>query len=107
MLLYIYYIWDQFGVIWDHLGIIWDHLGTIWDHLGESYIFGEAPEKAASRETFSKTSYFIEEFVSPSLDWLAWLGLARLASAWLVSSAAATTTATTPEQASTTTAAAL
>ena len=45
-------------------------------------------------------------FVSPSLDWLAWLGLARLASAWLVSSAAATTTATTPEQASTTIAAA-
>ena len=45
--------------------------------------------------------------MSPSLDWLAWLGLASLASAWLVSSAAATTTATTPEQASTTTAAAL
>ena len=42
----------------------------------------------------------------PSIDWLAWLGLARLASAWLVSSAAATTTATTPEQASTTIAAA-
>ena len=38
-------------------------------------------------------------FVSPSLDWLNWLGLARLASAWLVSSAAATRTATTPEQA--------
>ena len=37
--------------------------------------------------------------MSPSLDWLAWLGLASLASAWLVSSAAATTTATTPEQA--------
>ena len=37
-------------------------------------------------------------FVSRSLDWLAWLGLARLASAWLVSSAAATTTATTPEE---------
>ena len=37
--------------------------------------------------------------MSPSLDWLAWLGLARLASAWFVSSAAATTTATTPEQA--------
>ena len=33
--------------------------------------------------------------MSRSLDWLAWLGLARLASAWLVSSAAATT----PEQA--------
>ena len=46
-------------------------------------------------------------FVSPSLDWLAWLGLASLASAWLVSSAAATTTATTPEQAYKTTAAAL
>ena len=45
-------------------------------------------------------------FVSRSLDWLAWLGLARLASAWLVSSAAATRTATTPEQASTTIAAA-
>ena len=44
--------------------------------------------------------------MSPSLDWLAWLGLVSLASAWLVSSAAATTTATTPEQASTTTAAA-
>ena len=43
---------------------------------------------------------------SPSFDWLAWLGLASLASAWLVSSAAATTTATTPEQASTTIAAA-
>ena len=42
------------------------------------------------------------KFVSPSLDWLAWLGLARLASAWLVSSAAATTTATQgkPSQAS-------
>ena len=39
-------------------------------------------------------------------DWLAWLGSASLASAWLVSLAAATTTATTPEQASTTTAAA-
>ena len=38
-------------------------------------------------------------FVSRSLDWLAWLGLARLASAWLVSSAAATRTATTPKQA--------
>ena len=46
-------------------------------------------------------------FVSPSLDWLAWLGLASLASAWLVSSAAATTTATTPEQAYKATAAAL
>ena len=46
-------------------------------------------------------------FVSPSLDWLAWLGLASLASAWLVSSAAATTTATTPEQAYRTTDAAL
>ena len=44
--------------------------------------------------------------MSPSLDWLAWLGLASLASAWLVSSAAATTTATTPEQASTNTGAA-
>ena len=44
--------------------------------------------------------------MSPSLDWLAWLGLASLASAWLVLSAAATTTTTTPEQASTTTAAA-
>ena len=38
-------------------------------------------------------------FVSRSLDCLAWLGLPRLASAWLVSSAAATRTATTPEQA--------
>ena len=37
--------------------------------------------------------------MNPSLDWLAWLGLTHLASAWLVSSAAATTTATTPEQA--------
>ena len=37
--------------------------------------------------------------MSRSLDWLAWLGWARLASAWLVSSAAATRTATTPEQA--------
>ena len=46
-------------------------------------------------------------FVSHSLDWLAWLGLASLASAWLVSSAAATTTATTPEEADITTVAAL
>ena len=38
-------------------------------------------------------------FVSPSLDWLAWLGLASLALAWLVSTAAATTTTTSPEQA--------
>ena len=38
-------------------------------------------------------------FVSRSLDCLAWLGLARLASAWLVSSAAATRTVTTPQQA--------
>ena len=45
--------------------------------------------------------------MSPSLDWLAWLGLASLASAWLVSSAAATATATAVEQASTTTVAAL
>ena len=45
--------------------------------------------------------------MSPSLDWVAWLGLARLASSWLVSSAAATTTATTPEQAYKTTVAAL
>ena len=42
---------------------------------------------------------YLIPFVSHSLDWLAWLGLASLASAWLVSSAAATTTATTPEQA--------
>ena len=45
--------------------------------------------------------------MSRSLDWLAWLGLARLASAWLVSSAAATRTATTPEQADKTIGAAL
>ena len=45
--------------------------------------------------------------MSPSLDWLAWLGLASLASAWLVSSAAAITTATTWEEANTTTVAAL
>ena len=45
--------------------------------------------------------------MSRSLDCLAWLVLARLASAWLVSSAAATRTATTPEQAYKTTAAAL
>ena len=45
--------------------------------------------------------------MSPALGWLAWLGLARLASAWLVSSAAATTTATTPEEADKTTVAAL
>ena len=44
--------------------------------------------------------------MSPSLDWLAWLGLASLASAWLVSLAAATTTAATHEQVSITTAAA-
>ena len=37
--------------------------------------------------------------MSRSLDCLAWLGLARLASAWLVSSAAATRTPTTPVQA--------
>ena len=53
------------------------------------------------------TTIYPIPFVSPSLDWLAWLGLASLASAWLVSSAAATTTATTPEQAYKTTAAAL
>ena len=53
------------------------------------------------------TTIYPIPFVSPSLDWLAWLGLASLASAWLVSSAAATTTATTPEQAHNTTAAAL
>ena len=45
-------------------------------------------------------------FVSRSLDWLAWLGLARLASARLDSSGAATRTAATPEEASTTIAAA-
>ena len=45
--------------------------------------------------------------MSPLIDWLAWLSLASLASAWLVLSAAATTTATTPEQAYKTTAAAL
>ena len=45
--------------------------------------------------------------MSPSLDWLAWLGLARLASAWLVSSAAATTTAITPEESGITTVAVL
>ena len=44
--------------------------------------------------------------MSPSLDWLAWLGPASLAAAWLVSSAVATTTATIPEQAFRTTAAA-
>ena len=49
---------------------------------------------------------YASAFVSPSLDWLAWLGLASLASAWLLPFAADTTTATTPEQASTTTAAA-
>ena len=60
--------------------------------------------KNVSREAaFSGAS---PKFVSPSLDWLAWLGLASLASAWRVSSAAATTTATTPEEAATTTAAA-
>ena len=46
-------------------------------------------------------------FVSPYLDWLAWLGLTSLASALRASSAAATTTTTTPEQAYKTTAAAL
>ena len=44
-------------------------------------------------------------FVSRSLDWLAWLGLACLASAWQVSSAATTTPETTPKEAATTTAA--
>ena len=42
-------------------------------------------------------------FVSRSLDCLAWLGLARLASAWL---SRPQTTATTPEEAATTTGAA-
>ena len=45
--------------------------------------------------------------MSPLIDWLAWLGLARLASGRLVSSAAATTTATTPEETDKTTGAAL
>ena len=45
--------------------------------------------------------------MSPLIDWLAWLGLASLASVWLVSSAAATTTATTPEEADKTAGAAL
>ena len=52
----------------------------------------------AARQGLTSQIYPIP-FVSRSLDWLAWLGLARLASAWLVSSAAATRTATTPEQA--------
>ena len=43
-------------------------------------------------------------FVSPLIDWLAWLGLARLASAWL---SRPQTTATTPEEADKTTGAAL
>ena len=54
----------------------------------------------------SQITKYPKPFVSPFLDWLAWIVLARLASAWLVSSAAATTPATTPEQASTTIAAA-
>ena len=37
--------------------------------------------------------------MSRSLDWLAWLCLARLASAWLVALAAVTRTGTTREQA--------
>ena len=36
--------------------------------------------------------------MSSSLEWCAWLGLASLASAWLVSLAATTTTATIPKQ---------
>ena len=52
----------------------------------------------AARQGLTSRIYPIP-FVSRSLDCLAWLGLARLASAWLVSSAAATRTATTPEQA--------
>ena len=43
-------------------------------------------------------------FVSPLIDWLAWFGLARLASAWL---SRPQTTATTPEEADKTTGAAL
>ena len=42
--------------------------------------------------------------MSPLIDWLAWLGLARLASAWL---SRPQTTATTPEEADKTTGAAL
>ena len=45
----------------------------------------------------------LKPFVSPLIDWLAWLGLARLASAWL---SRPQTTATTPEEAATTTGAA-
>ena len=45
--------------------------------------------------------------MSLSLDWLAWLGLASLVSAWLVSSAAVAITGTTPEQVHKPTAAAL
>ena len=41
--------------------------------------------------------------MSPLIDWLAWLGLASLASAWL---SRPQTTATTPEEAATTTGAA-
>ena len=47
--------------------------------------------------TQASSQRYPNPFVSPSLDWLAWLGLARLASAWLVSSEAATRTSTTPE----------
>ena len=41
--------------------------------------------------------------MSPSLGWLAWLGLPCLASAWLASSAAATTAVATAEEADMTT----
>ena len=74
--------WDHlgpFGNIWNHLEI----LGNIWQYVGPFGIHH-----------------------GMVWDWLAWLGLASLASAWLVSSAAATTTATTPEEADITTVAA-
>ena len=84
-------------------------LGSSWgdDLSPRSLFFWEArgAQWHRCRQGLTSQIYPIP-FVSRSLDWLAWLGWARLASAWLVSSAAATRTATTPEQASTTIAAA-
>ena len=64
-----------------------------------SDIGGSVIRSALCLITDPSSQKYPKPFVSPSLAWLAWLDLASLASAWLVSSAAATTTATTPEQA--------
>ena len=80
---------------------ILDPIRAIFDDLDPPRHFGWDLDLQASSWRYPKPC------VSTSLDWLAWVGLARLASAWLVSSAAVTTTAATPEQACKATAAAL